>query len=110
VQAGDEVDGVGEDVGDGEGPARGGEDVRELYVELFVLVVDPAAGDDAGVDAVEADDVGCAEEGVGHEAEHASDGVLGEDVHGVVYVEPEFDWREGRFFSNPLGLGWKLRG
>lgn len=110
VQAGDEVDGVGEDVREGEGPARGGEDVRELYVELFVLVVDPAARDDARVDAVEADDVGCAEEGVGHEAEHACDGVLGEDVHGVVYVEPEFDWGEGRLVSDALGTRLEMEG
>ena len=66
MQAGDEVDEVGEDEGDGEGPAGGGEDVGKLDVELAVVVVDPAAGYDAGVYAVEADYVGRAEEGVGH--------------------------------------------
>ena len=66
MQAGDQVDEVSEDEGDGEGPAGGGEDVGELDVELAVVVVDPAAGYDAGVNAVEADYVGGAEEGVGH--------------------------------------------
>lgn len=66
MQAGDQVDEVGEDEGDGEGPAGGGEDVSELDVELAVVVVDPAAGYDAGVYAVETDYVGGTEEGVGH--------------------------------------------
>ena len=66
MQAGDEVDEEGEEEGDGEGPAGGGEDVGELDVEAAVVVVDPAAGDDTGVYAIETDYVGGAEEGVGH--------------------------------------------
>ena len=66
MQAGDEVDEEGEEEGDGECPAGGGEDVGELDVEAAVVVVDPAAGDDAGAYAVETDYVGGAEEGVGH--------------------------------------------
>ena len=66
MQARDEVYKVGEEEGNGEGPAGGGEDVGELDVELTVVVVDPAAGYDTGVYAVEADYVGCAEESVGH--------------------------------------------
>lgn len=65
VQAGNQVDGPREKEGDDKGPARGGEDVGDLDVELFISVVDPAAGNDAGVDAVESDDVGCAEECIG---------------------------------------------
>ena len=65
MQAGNEVYACGEEPGDGEGPTCGGADVGDLYVELAPVVVDPTALYDAGVDAVEADDVGCAEEGVG---------------------------------------------
>ena len=66
MQAGNEVDEVGEEEGNGKGPAGGGEDVGELDVELAVVVVDPAACYDARVHTVESDYVGCAEEGVGH--------------------------------------------
>ena len=66
MQAGDEVYEEGEEEGNGEGPAGGGEDIGELDVELSVVVVDPAAGYDACVYAIEADYVGCAEERVGH--------------------------------------------
>ena len=92
MQAGDEVDEVGEEEGNGEGPAGGGEDVGELDVELAVVVVKPAAYYDACVYAVESDYVGCAEEGVGHKAEHARDSVFSEDVHGVVNAEPVFNF------------------
>ena len=47
-------------------------------------MVDPATRDDAGIDAVESDDVGCAEERIGHQPEHPCNAVLGEDVHCVV--------------------------
>ena len=66
MQAGDDVDEVGEEEGDGEGPAGGGEDVGELDVELAVVVVDPAARYDTRVHTVESNYVGRAEEGVGH--------------------------------------------
>ena len=105
MEAGDEVDEEGEEEGDGEGPAGGGEDVGELDVELAVVVVDPAAGDDARVYAVEADYVGGAEEGVGHQAEHAGDGVFGEDVHGVVDAEPVFNFRGVLAWGVVIGWG-----
>ena len=92
VEAWDAVDGVCEEEGDRKGPAGGGEDVGGLDVELLVFVVDPAACDVACAYAVEADDVGCTEEGVGEEAENAGDAVLGEDVHGVVDADEIFDW------------------
>ena len=91
-QAGHEVDGVGEDGGHEEGVGAAGEDVGDLDVELAVVVDEPAAGHDAGVDAVEADDGGGCEEGVEDEADDAGDAVFGEDVHGVVDLDPEFDW------------------
>lgn len=111
VQPGDVVDGEGEDERHGEGPARGGDDVGELDVELAPVVVDPAALDDARVDPVQADDVGRAEEGVGHQAQHAGDAVLGEDVHGVVDVEPVFDcWSMGSARRTLGGREWRGRG
>ena len=68
MQARDEVDGVGDDQAHYERVAGCSDDVGELHVELAVVVVDPAAGYYACVNAVQADDVRCAEEGVGHEA------------------------------------------
>ena len=91
VQAGEQVDGVREQGGDGEGVGGGGDDVCDLDVHLAPVVVGEAAGDEAGVDAVEADDVVGAEEGVEEEADHAADGVLREDVEGVVDAEVVFD-------------------
>ena len=91
MEARDPVDGRGDDEGDREGPARGGADVGKLFVELPIVVIDPAAGDDAGVDAVEADDVGCAKQGIGHQTKHAGDGVFGEDVKGIIDFQQVFD-------------------
>jgi len=91
VEAGDEVDAVGEDQGHCEGPAGCGEDVGDLNVELAPVVVDPAAGEDAGVDAVEADNVGGAEESVCQQAEHAGHTVLREHVHGIIDLHPVLD-------------------
>ena len=91
MQARDEVDRVRDEQRHDKGPARRGADVRQLHVELPPVVVDPSARDDARVDPVQADDVGCAEEGVGHEAKHPGYAVFGKDVHGVVNLEPVFD-------------------
>ena len=85
----------GEEVGYGEGPACGGADVGDLDVELAPVVVDPAAGDDAGIYAVETDDIGCAEEGVGYQAEHARYAVLGEHIHRIVDADPVFYCERG---------------
>jgi hypothetical protein len=65
---------------DYEGIGGTGNDVGELDVELFVVVVEPAA-----------DYVIGGEEAVEEEADHPCDSVLGEVVHRVVYAEPEFD-------------------
>lgn len=93
VEAGDVVDGEGDESGHDEGVADAGDDVGDLDVELLVVVVGPAADDDAGVDAVEADDVGCSEKGIGDEAEDTGDTVLGKDVHGVINAKPVLDWK-----------------
>lgn len=92
MQPGDHVDTVGEDGRHDEGVAGRGADVGHLDVELFVVVVEPAAGDEAGVDAVETDDPVCGEEGVEDEADHASDAVLSEHVHTVVDADQELDY------------------
>ena len=55
-------------------------------------MVDPAARDDAGVDAIESDDVGCTEERIGHQPEHPCNAVLGEDVHCIVNMKVVFHW------------------
>ena len=95
VQAGNVVDRVGDDGGHDEGVTGRGDDIGDLDVHLTEVAVHPAAVDDAGVDAVEADDVVGAEERVEEETEHAGDGVFGEDVEGVVNSEEEFDWMKG---------------
>lgn len=47
-------------------------------------MIDPAAGDDASVDTVKSDDVGCAEKRIGHQTEHSRNSVLSEDIQCVV--------------------------
>jgi hypothetical protein len=92
VQTGDIVDEVGEQEGDHEGIRDAGDNVGDLDVQLLVVVVEPAAGDDAGVDAVEANDVVGGEEGVEDEPDDAGDAVLGEHIHAVVNADPELDF------------------
>lgn len=103
LEAGRLVDGEREDGGDDERVGRAGDDVRELDVELLPSRVEEAARQ-AVVDAVEADDGGGADEGVGEEAEHARDAVLGEDVHGVVDLDPVLDCNEGEELSADVFL------
>lgn len=91
MQTRDEVDAISEDSGHDKGVAGCGDDVGDLDVELLPVVFDPAGGAVVDVDAVEADDVGGAEEGVEDEADHAGDAVLGEDVHAVVDADPVLD-------------------
>lgn len=91
VKTGDEVDGVGKNSRHDEGVAGTRDDVGDLDVELFVVVVGPAADNDASIDAVKTNNVGCAKEGVGGQAEHTGDTVLGEDIHGVVNFNPILD-------------------
>lgn len=61
-----------------------------MYI-CFQLCSIPAARDDAGIDAVEADDVLSAEDAIEEEAPDAGDTVLGEDVHAVVDLDPVLD-------------------
>lgn len=63
-----------------------------ICLELVIVVIQPAACDDACVDTVEADDVVGCEKGVEEETDHASNAVLGEDVHTIIDSDPEFNW------------------
>lgn len=55
------------------------------------MMAHPAAGDGARVYAIEADDIRCAEEAVGEQAQDTCNSVLGEDIQAVVDLEPVFD-------------------
>ena len=87
------IDDVRKDGAHDEGVAGHRKHVGQLYVELPVVVVDPATVDDAGVHTIKTDDVVGTEEGVGHQAEHATYGVFGEHIHSVVDSDQEFDCR-----------------
>lgn len=89
----DEVDGVGNDESHDEGIAGACDDVRDLDVKLFPVVVRPATNNNASINAVQTDDVGCAKESVGKETEHTGDAMLGEHVHGIIDSKPVFDCR-----------------
>ncbi len=91
LEAGDLVDAEGEQGGDAKGPGGDGDDVRDLLVDDLEVARDEAARVEADVDAVEADDVAGAEEGVEEEAEDAREAVLRQHVHGVVDLDPELD-------------------
>lgn len=73
LQAWNKVDGEGEDGGYDEGVSCASYDIRDLDVELLVVVVDPASVDDACADAVQADYVVGREETVEKEADDSSD-------------------------------------
>lgn len=55
------------------------------------MLSDPATGDQAVVDAVEANDAGVGEQGVEDEADDATDGVLREDIERIVNLDEELD-------------------
>lgn len=61
------------------------------------MVFNPSAGD-VGVYVVEGDDVVGCEEAVEEEADHAADGVFGEEVEGVVDPEEVFGCARRRVF------------
>lgn len=91
-QPGDGIDGDSDDGRDDKGVRTCGCDVRNLDIQLLVVVDDPAADSGAGVDAIEADDSVVAEEGVEKKADDTGNAVFGEDVHGVVDADPVFDF------------------
>ena len=88
-EAGDQVHEEEDQAGAAEGVDAAGDGVRELVAELDPVVVEPAAGDLG--EAVEVGYVVRGEEGGQDVADQAADGVLGEDVEGVVDAEDELE-------------------
>ena len=64
-----------------------------MLVDGFRAAGEGSAGQTV-VDAVQADDVVCAEETVDEEAPHSGDAVLSEDIEGVIDTDPELDCEE----------------
>lgn len=92
VETRDVVDGERNEGRHDEGVARTRDDVGNLDVKLLVVSIGPATSDNARVNAVETDDVGCAKESVGKEAKNTSDTVLSQDIHRVVDSDPVFNY------------------
>ena len=61
-------------------------------------MVDPASLDDACVDTVKSDDVGCTEECIGEQTEYTPNAVLSEDIQRIVNSQVVFhcDTLEGQ--------------
>lgn len=88
-QPGDQVHHEEDDAGQDEAVRHAGHGVGKLVAQLNPVVVQPAAGDRA--EAVEMRDVVGCEEGGQDVADEAADGVLGEDIEGVVDTEEELE-------------------
>lgn len=85
------IDGEGDDGADNEGVSGSGDDVSNLHVHLLPVLCDPATGEEASVDTVEANDVGGTEETVEDETDNSSDTVLSEHIHSIIDLDPELD-------------------
>ena len=112
MQARDLIDDKGEDGRDNEGVGGGGDDVRELDVQLFPVVLDPAERVPGRIYPVERDNVVGAEDGVGEEAEHTGDAVLGKDVHAIIDADPVLDCEgmlaiNSSYETNPTHSSWQ---
>jgi len=92
VQSRNVVDSVRNDERHDESPSASCDDIGDLDVEQTVMVANPTAGDGAGVDTIEADDIRCAEEAVGEQSQNTCYSVLGEDIQAVVDFEPIFNY------------------
>lgn len=68
-----------------------GYDIGDLNVKLFPVAVDETAGDDAGVDSIQTDNVIGTEERIKDEADHAGYTVFCHHVHTIINVNPELD-------------------
>lgn len=90
LQAGDQIDELGDDGGHDESVGGAGDDGSDLPSEENVVAVEETTGE-AGVDAVEANNLAGGEEGVEDETDHAADTVLSEHIEGVVDAEEELD-------------------
>lgn len=92
VETGDVVDDKGKDGGDDKGIGGRGDDVGDLDVHLAPVPLEETSGNDASVDAVEADDVVGTENGIEEQTNHAADGVLSKHVESIVNAEEILDY------------------
>ncbi len=90
LQAGNHVDGLGDDGRHNKGVGAAGHNVSDLDVEKLVVLVEEAAGD-ASVDTIQADDVIGSEEGVEDQTDNAADSVFSEHIEGVVNANEELE-------------------
>lgn len=90
LEAGDEVDGLGDDGGDDECVGGATDNGGNLPADEDVVAVHEATLG-TSVDAVETDDTARGEEGVEEEADNAADTVLSENIEGVVDTNEELD-------------------
>lgn len=64
METGDVVYDDSENSGNDEGIGGTGDNIGNLDIELFIVVVEPAAGNDSRVDAVQTDYIICSKKGV----------------------------------------------
>ena len=86
------IDGVGDEQGDGKGPADRSEYVSNLDIERPPGAVDPSTADDAVVDPVKPDDVSRSKQSIENKTEDTSDAVLGQDIEAIVDPDKVFDY------------------
>lgn len=91
MEARDVVYGHGKKCGDDEGICGDGNDVGDLDVELFVIVVEPAAGNNAGVDTIKTDYIVCGKESIEDESNDTGHAVLSQHIHRVIDADPELN-------------------
>lgn len=85
----DQVHDKEDDAGTAEGVDTASYGISELVAELDPVAIEPAAGDDA--EAVEMCYVVCGEESGQDVANETADGVLGEDIEGIINAEDELE-------------------
>lgn len=92
LEAGDEVDDLGDGSGHEEGVGGGGDNGSDLPAENDEVAIEEATLG-TGVDTIETDDSVGGEESVEDETDNATDTVLSEDIEGVVDADEELDYR-----------------
>jgi hypothetical protein len=90
LQAGNEVDDLGDDGGNTESPGAGSENHGNLVTHDDVVAIEEATGK-ASVDTVEGNNGLRSEESVEDEADDTADTVLSEDIERIVDLDKELD-------------------
>lgn len=90
LEAGDEVDDLGDRGGHDEGVGAGGDDGGDLPAENDEVAIEETALG-TGVDTIETDDGIGGEESVEDETDDTADTVLSEDIEGIVNADEELD-------------------